>query len=239
MSVRGLLLDLDDTLYDYAPAEAAARPAVLADVARTTGRSDDEVAEVWSAARKAVKARLGNTASAHSRLLYLAELAARLGAGLPEVRGWDRTYWATFLDTARLRPGALELLDGWRGLGHRTAICTDLTLEVQLWKLERFGLFDRIDALVASEEVPKEKPELDLYHLALTRLGLDAEACVIVGDNPKKDGGAAERLGVPYLRARSSETGEGDDLFTIAASLGLPRADVQRGPDLPDPEGGR
>lgn len=215
----GLLLDLDDTLYDYKPAEAAARPAVLELVANDTGRSLDEVEAAWKPARRAVKERLGHTAAAHSRLLYLAELSARLGAGLDRVRSWERRYWSVFLDTATLRDGALEMLDMWRADGNKIAIVTDLTLEIQLWKLEAFDLFDRIDVLVASEEVPEEKPALYAFELALARLGLAKDVCVVVGDNPAKDGGGAEALGVPYFRARSSESGEGEDLRAIADRL--------------------
>lgn len=197
----GLLLDLDDTLYDYAPCERAGRAAVLEALGAGTGSSRDHLEMQWLSARAAVQARLGATASSHSRLLWAHELLHRLGQTdrLGFATTLDRTYWDAFLDVARLRDGALELLDGWRGRGHKVAFVTDLTLELQLRKLERFGLLGRVDALAASEETPHDKPDPALGLLAIERLGVAREGCVVVGDNEAKDGGLARALGVPFV----------------------------------------
>lgn len=219
---RALLLDLDDTLYDYAPAEAAARAAVLADVGAATGLAPDDCARRWDAARASVKARLGDRAAAHSRALYLSELlhAAGAASALRGVRAWEARYWAVFSDAARLRPGALPLLRGWRARGHRVAIVTDLTLDVQLAKIERFGLWPLVDALVASEEVPWDKPAPEAFRLAIARLGVEASSCVVVGDSARRDGGGAAALGIPYLRVAAGERpAEGLSLEAVARAL--------------------
>jgi len=219
--LRGLLLDLDDTLYDYAPAEAHARGVVLEAVAATLGLPRGEVERLWDGAKKKVKGRLGARGSAHSRLLYLTEIvhaASRVDA-LGHVRAWERTFWGEFLQQATLRPGARALLEGFRARGGKVAIVTDLTLEVQLWKLEAFGLFGLIDALAVSEEVAHEKPAADLFLLAIERLGVSREACVVVGDNPEKDGEGARALGLPYFQALSSERPGGEGLEAIARAL--------------------
>jgi HAD superfamily hydrolase (TIGR01549 family) len=199
-AARGLLLDLDDTLYSYPPVELHARGALLEALALALGCAVAEASQRYDAARKAVKARLGERAAAHSRLLYLAELVQAAGRIdlLGQVRGWERLFWERFLDKAELRPGAQQLLESWRARGGKVAIVTDLTLEVQLWKLERFGLLPLIDALAASEEVPLDKPAPELFELAISRLGLSRERCVVVGDSPAKDGLGARRLGMPF-----------------------------------------
>lgn len=43
------------------------------------------------------------------------------------------------------------------------------------------------------------KPEPDLFHAALARLGLAASEVVMVGDNPETDGAGARRLGIPHI----------------------------------------
>ena len=225
-----LLLDLDDTLYDYAPAERAAKQATLAAVTRDIGLDGARLEVAWDRAREAVKGRLGERGSAHSRLLYLAELVHATGVagssrGLARVRSWERTYWGEFLRVAKLRPGALPLLDGWRARGGKVAIVTDLTLEIQLWKLEAFDLFDRVDVLVVSEEVALDKPAPEAMLLAMARLGVTPDQCVVVGDHPVKDGGGARALGIPYYQAVSSEHArEGaSTLEAIAEKLGVTR----------------
>jgi putative hydrolase of the HAD superfamily len=204
--VKGLLVDLDDTLYDYLPAHEAGLAAVLPRI---------KTKDAWEAARVVVKGRLGTTGASHSRLLYFAELVP-----LAEVRALERTYWNAYLDAARLRPGAIELLQGFRARGGKVALVTDQLLEIQLWKCERLGLFPHIDALCASEEVKGDKPAPEIFRLALERLGLPASACVMIGDHPSKDGGARE-LGIQYLHVVSSEFPErgGRTLVEIAREL--------------------
>lgn len=220
--VTHLLVDLDDTLYAYPPAAHAAEHAAFARVAADTGRSDSDVRAAYSAARKAVKARLGSTGAAHSRLLYFAELAHALGRvdRLDRVRGWDRAYWSAFLETATLRDGARALLEGVRARGGKVAIVSDLTLEIQLWKLEHFGLGPLIDALVISEEVPFDKPRPEAFALAMARLGgVRAADCVMVGDADDKDGAGARALGIRYFKVDAGD-GDGESLIAIARQLG-------------------
>jgi putative hydrolase of the HAD superfamily len=220
---RGLLVDLDDTLYDYAPAHRAGLAAVIPKVAHALGVDEPTAERAWDVARDATKARLGATASSHSRVLYLSEVVHALGRidTLAEVRAWDRAYWEAFLDMARLRPGATDLLREFRGRGGKVAIVTDLVLEVQIWKLERFGLLPHIDALAASEEVPRDKPAPELVRLAIARLGVRPEDCVMIGDSAQKDGGAARALGIPFLKIVSSEKPAegGRTLADVAAEL--------------------
>ena len=217
---RGLLLDLDDTLYDYAPADAVARRRTLSRIAADLSLSVEAVEAAFKRARKAVKARLGATGAGHARLLYYAEMAAQIG-GIDRVRAWERLYWTTFLGQAALRPGATTVLEAWRAAGHRIAIATDLTLETQLWKLEAFDLFGLIDAIVASEEVLHDKPEPSIFVLAAARIKVPIEQCVVVGDAVDKEGALAERFALPFVQARSSATGQGKDWFEIGRALGL------------------
>jgi putative hydrolase of the HAD superfamily len=222
---RALLLDLDDTLYDYLPNEQNGRAAVFSAICSDTGISGERARELYDRARKQVKARVGNTGCSHSRLLYLIEVAHTCGVpgAIAHARGWERAFWRAYLSRAQLRTGARELLSGWRAQGNKVAIVTDLVAEVQLWKLEQFGLFELIDALVVSEEVALDKPALAAFELAMQRLGVQREQCLVVGDSLKKDGGGAEALGIPYYRVRGTEAGnaEGMTLIEVARALGV------------------
>lgn len=217
-----LLTDLDDTLYSYPPALAAAEAATFALAGQSLGLDALRVADELAAARARVKARLGKTAAAHSRLLYFHDMVQALGRVdlLAAARAWDRTYWSTFIENAPLRPGALDLLRAVRARGGKVAIVTDLVLEVQLWKLERMGLAPHIDALAASEEVPEDKPRPEIFALALSRLGVDAKDCVMIGDSESKDGEGARALGIRFLLVDVGD-GKGRSLEAIGRELGV------------------
>lgn len=214
----GLLLDLDDTLYDYAPAAAAGEQAVFRKL-EDLGLPDAPGA--WGRARLAVKARTRGTGASHAPLLYLAELVARAHRPewLADCRGLDAAYWDAFLAAARLREGARALIDGFRARGGRVALVTDLTLTVQLRKLAAFDLLDAVDALVTSEESGADKPDPCGCRLAAERLGVPVDACVLLGDSLERDGECARRLGVPFLHARGSTGGGGHSLPELSARL--------------------
>ncbi|HEY6877452.1 MAG TPA: HAD-IA family hydrolase [Polyangiales bacterium] len=223
MEPRGLLLDLDDTLYGYVPVERHARAAVLSEISRDLCVELAEAGALYDAARQRVKKRLGKTGAAHSRLLYLLDLASSARAPLSLPRKWERTFWGEYLRVMEPHPGVRELLAGWRALGNRTAIVTDLVVDIQLQKLEKFSLLELIDAIVVSEEVPLDKPAPEIFELACARLGVPRERCVMVGDNDAKDGAGARALGIPFLQVRGTEPdANGLTLQEVARELGVP-----------------
>ena len=217
-----LLVDLDDTLYDYAPADQVAREAVFAAIAADLGRSREEVESVWQRARSRVKARLGKRASSHSRLLYLMDLAHEMApaVALRRVRAWERVFWDAYLRDTKLRDGARAMLRSFRARGGKIAIVTDLTLAPQLEKLAAFDLFDEVDVVVASEEVADDKPAREIFDLALSRLGVRGEDCVVVGDSEEKDGAGARAIGATFFLVRTpSSNGRGATLEQITREI--------------------
>lgn len=219
---RVVLLDLDDTLYACRPGDAAGLGAVVAAVAGAAERSPADIERAYADARRAVKARIDGRGSSHARLLYIAELVHALGRPdlLSRVREWERLFWSTYLAAVRLRPRAIPFIERVRAAGGKVAIVTDLTVEVQLWKLAAFGLFPYLDALAVSEEVPLDKPAEAIFELALTRLGAKAEQAIMVGDHDGKDGEGARRLGIPFFKiAHDDDNGVGFD--ALAQELGI------------------
>lgn len=218
---RAVLLDLDDTLYVCRPGEEAGLRAVVAEVSAAVGRPAVEVEAAYRAARSAVKARIDGRGSSHSRLLYLTEMVHALGRAdlLGSVRRWERAFWQAFLSAVRLRKHTQTFLEALRRAEKKVAIVTDLTLEVQLWKLEAFGLGPYVDAIAVSEEVPLDKPEGEIFTLAMARLGVSAADSVMVGDHDGKDGEGARRLGIPFVRVTPEDT-DGDALLGLAREMG-------------------
>jgi len=220
--ISALLLDLDDTLYEYGPCEIAARDALAARFAALFALGREAFESAFSDARRAVKARC-HTPSAHSRLLYTSEMVHSLAAGgvprIGECRGLEEAYWSAYLAAMTPRAHALSLITSFRARGGKVAIVTDLTLDIQIRKLERLGLLPHLDALVASEEVGTDKPARAPFALAAERLGVPLEACAMVGDNLDKDGRGAELLGIPFYHARTDATGIGLTLEHITADV--------------------
>lgn len=77
--------------------------------------------------------------------------------------------------------GAHDLLDELAGL-HRTAILTNLS--AVHWPIaESYGLFDKVERVIASYRVGAIKPDRDFFAIALAELGADAAGAVFFDDN--------------------------------------------------------
>jgi len=77
--------------------------------------------------------------------------------------------------------GAKELLEELAGR-HRTAILTNISA-VHWPIVESYGLFDRVESVVASYRVGAIKPDRDFFEIALAELGIPAGDAVFFDDN--------------------------------------------------------
>jgi HAD superfamily hydrolase (TIGR01549 family) len=189
-----VLFDLDNTLYSYEPAHVNALNAVKTKVSRNFNLKEQTFDEAFTKAKELTKAQLGNTAAAHSRLLYMQKMLELLGLGSQVLFALDleQTYWRTFLANAALFPGAKDFLDDLRLNSIPMAIVTDLTAQIQFRKMIYFGLDHYFDCIVTSEEAGQEKPHAAPFQLALNKVQPKGSTIWMIGDNPKKDIGGAK-----------------------------------------------
>ena len=201
-----VLMDIDNTLYPYDPAHAAASDAAMRKAIRLLGVKQNEFEPALAEAKREVKDILKETASAHSRLLYFARTLERLGMKSQPLMALDleQTYWRSFLSASRLFPQVKEFLEDLRVAGIPAAAVTDLTAQIQFRKLIYFGLDHHFDHIVTSEEAGVEKPAAKPFTMALERLSLKTGELVwFVGDDAKKDiAGAKSALGALTLQKR-------------------------------------
>lgn len=185
-----VLFDTDNTLYEYEPANNKATKAVGEKIKNLLGIREEEFKNKYKQAKLEVKEQLGKTASSHSRLLYFQRLLEILGfkAQLLIALDLEQTFWRTFLDNAPLFNGVREIFDTLKKEKIPIAIVTDLTSHIQLRKLTYFGLEDVFDAVVTSEEVGADKPDIRVFKLALKKLNLISNNNIwMIGDNSYAD----------------------------------------------------
>lgn len=198
-----ILFDTDNTLYSYDTAHSAAQNAVKEKVLRSLSVSPEDFDIAFSQARSEIKARLVNTASSHSRLLYLQRMLEIMGLGSQILLALDleQTYWRTFLGNAILFDGVKEVLDDIRLLGIPTAIVTDLTAQIQFRKVVYFGLDHCFDFIVTSEEAGFDKPHEAPFKLALEKIRPKGKCIWMIGDNPVHDiQGGREKINAVTLQ---------------------------------------
>ncbi len=78
--------------------------------------------------------------------------------------------------------GAVELLGALKRAGCRVAVATvDVSCRARL-AMEFLGVGDTLDLIVGGEEVGRSKPDPEMLHLILERLGVVRSRAVMVGD---------------------------------------------------------
>lgn len=206
------LFDTDNTLYHYDPAHAAAQEAIRRKAAESLAISPADFDRAFDTARAQIKDRLRNTASSHSRLLYLQRTLEIMGLGSQVLLALDfeQTYWRTFLSSAVLFDDVKDLLDDIRLLGIPTAIVTDLTAQIQFRKIVYFGLDHYFDCIVTSEEAGSDKPHKAPFEIALEKMQPKGDCIWMIGDNPVNDiQGAKESINAITLQKTHDGVVEG------------------------------
>ena len=81
------------------------------------------------------------------------------------------------------------MLAGLHRRGIRTAVVSNIAFDVRP-AFRAIGVADDVDEFVLSFEVGAVKPQPEIFHTALSRLGVDASEALMVGDSEEADGGA-------------------------------------------------
>lgn len=202
ISAKGILLDLDNTLYEYAPCHRAGISATF-DAWKNAfpNYSEKDFMSAYAEAREKIHKRLTGQSASHSRFLYFQTmLEEELGkTNFSEALLLEEKYWSVFLNAMNLRAGALDFLKKMKTEGKKVCIVTDLTSRLQFQKVEQLGISEHIEYLVSSEEAGAEKPHRRIFELALQKLRLAPEEAVVIGDDEKRDIAGAEALRIPSI----------------------------------------
>ena len=106
-----------------------------------------------------------------------------------------------------LLPHASDTLDTLAGRGLRLGVVTSADRQRFHEDLDRLGLADRFEALVAFEDTREKKPHPEGLRLALSRLGIAPGDALYVGDRPE-DVAMGKRAGTLTAAIASRFSGE-------------------------------
>lgn len=187
--IKAILLDLDNTLYNYSPCNNHANQEIWKETANIFNLPFEQVEQAFKEARLSFKKSLHGTASSHSRLLYIQKmielLAQKADAAL--VLRLHGLFWDAYIQKMIISDEIKETLRKFKEKGIRIIIVTDLTLDIQMRKMVHTQINTLVDSIVSSEEAGVEKPNQRIFELALEKAGCKAEECIFVGDDYEKD----------------------------------------------------
>jgi beta-phosphoglucomutase len=111
--------------------------------------------------------------------------------------------------------------------GYRMAVCSNSIRESLQLMVQQSGLHEYFEVLISNEDVPRPKPDPEIYRAAMARLGVTPAETVIVEDSPHGVE-AARRSGAHLCQV----LGFSDvDYFKIRAAIGRAERRGQTGED--------
>lgn len=198
MKYKAVLFDLDDTLTRSNLIYGKSLRYASAYLASMYNLDIDEFYKLAQEKHSLVSRNFPSVHTRHSRILVfrmaLDEMVGRYDLSLlPEV---EDMYWDYFMENMTLYDGVIETLTKIRTKGIRMAIVSDGSLSLRIRKVKASGLLEYFDEIIASEEVIFEKPFSAIFTLALTKLDVDADEALMIGNNYKNDIRGAQMVGI-------------------------------------------
>ncbi|MBV8083985.1 MAG: HAD family hydrolase [Chloroflexi bacterium] len=190
--VRGVLFDLDDTLYSR---EAWFRAWAHWFATERLALAAEAIAE-----HVAFLEQL-DAHGASPRLGMFRELKARYSALLADERTLLQAFYDDQVHRVELDPEAGQLIAALETARVPFGVVSNGS-DNQLRKLERLGLAERARCVLVSELVGLRKPDPAIFLAAADQLGVPAADVLFVGDNPENDvsGAAAVGMRTAWLR---------------------------------------
>ncbi len=194
--IKAVILDLDDTLYDYERCHFNALVSVFSYIKKVYEIEILDLHEVYKKVSFDLKSELKNTASSHNRTIYFKSLLNHFSIPLINLFKIVEIYWKRYYETMTLNQGVSEFLQLLTQNQIKIYILTDFTLTEQIKKLEVLNILPFIQDVISSEEVGIEKPSRSMFLHCLDIIGLKKHEVVMIGDNKIKDINGAINVGL-------------------------------------------
>lgn len=197
MSIRAVVWDVDDTLFDYTTADREGMRSHLSAEGLLTG---DETPEQALARWREITDRQWARFSA-GELSFEEQRRERIRVflGTPlaaaEADAWFRRYLTHYEAAWALFPDVVPVLDALAA-SHRHAVLSNSSLTVQDHKLRTLGVHHRFETILCAAELGVSKPQAGAFLAACEALDLAPHEVAYVGDHPEIDGRGAADAGL-------------------------------------------
>lgn len=195
--VRGVLFDLDDTLFDHRGCSRDALEAVRLCDEQLSAVPPDELEHSHAGLLEDLheEVMVGRMPLERARHERFRRLLARWGGNEENAPAAAAAYRDRYRDSRRAVPGAAALLEA---LGARlpVGIVSNNLYDEQTEKLRVCGLDRFVTTLIVSERAGVAKPDPAIFRLALRDLQCEAGECVMVGDAWTADVAGAQSAGL-------------------------------------------
>lgn len=178
--IKGVIFDLDDTLYSEKEYVKSAFKAVSNYLG---GSYEDKLWGFFEAGKPAIDELLGEIGRCDEK-----EEALKI--------------YRSHKPNIHLYPGVVEMIESLKAKGIKVGIITDGRPQGQRLKIEALGLNELVDDIIITDElggIQFRKPCDIAFRLLQIKWRLDPSNIVYIGDNPQKDFQAPQQLGMESI----------------------------------------
>ena len=195
-----ILIDLDDTLWDFRKNSKIAMQEIFNDYELINYYDSFESFyciymeknhQLWE---QYAKGEVTKDFLSLERFLYPLRIVGNEDVELAKKMGDDFLHRTAM--QSNLVDGALEMLEYLRSKGYILSIISNGFVEVQYTKLRRSGLLPYFSNVFLSEEVGYQKPDVRFFQTVLERLKARPTECLVIGDNLQTDIQGAENANI-------------------------------------------
>ncbi len=187
-----ILIDIDDTLFDYKKAEDNAIRKVFEDFGYFNNEEDENRFETIKLKYNTINKKLweelekGKVTKDELKVKRFKELFEEMDLGY-EPEAFSIKYLRRLGEGNFLFDGAEEFCKYIKSK-YKVAIVTNGIKEVQMSRIGRSGISGYIDEVVISDEVGISKPRPEIFEYALKKLGHeDKKGVIMIGDSQTAD----------------------------------------------------
>ena len=195
-----ILIDLDDTLWDFRKNSKIAMQEIFNDYELINYYDSFESFyciymeknhQLWE---QYAKGEVTKDFLSLERFLYPLRIVGNEDVELAKKMGDDFLHRTAM--QSNLVDGALEMLEYLRSKGYILSIISNGFVEVQYTKLRHSGLLPYFSNVFLSEEVGYQKPDVRFFQTVLERLEARPTECLVIGDNLQTDIQGAENANI-------------------------------------------
>ena len=203
LNIKGILIDIDNTLYAYEPMHKNAIEACYKKISKVENLDIDltKFKAMYRRSRTLVTESLSPNAFCRSRALAFEVMFRELNMSQPFSKAYiyEEIYWNEFVREIVPFDYVIQFLERCKSNNLTIAAITDMQFNFQAKKLHSLKLDKFIDFLVTSEEALFEKPHSAIFELAINKMNLNKNDVIMIGDSYDKDIVGAKNAGIRSL----------------------------------------
>ncbi len=203
--IKGVLFDLDDTLYDSSSFADRARREAIKMMIDSGLKATEE--EAYSVLQRIIQQKGSNYTKHFDDLVK-----AIMGNYEPKIITMGIiTYHNVKFALLRPYPDTIKTLIELKKMGLKLGVITDGITIKQWEKLIRLGIVDFFDDVITSEEFGLGKPNIEFFEYGIKKLNLNPNETIYVGDRVDKDIIPSKNVGMITIRILKGKYKNMDD----------------------------